>query len=114
MTPEDFEISAKTLKRFFKDTFGIPVRVETGKSKHPYINVWIPSKPGLRHTDPLVYDHAFTAEFGNLCLGVIYGAESETGKQAWAGNVRPNMIAMHAHEWQKVLCLATEKFKKAA
>ena len=101
MKPDDFAIDATSLKRFFKQQYGIPVRVRRGQSKFPYINVWIPYNNG-GHTG-LVYDYSFPPELGNLCLGVIYGVQSDTAKQSWGGNVQPHMIAMHTPEWQRVL-----------
>ncbi len=87
-------MNAVEFKRYFKKHFGIAVRVQSSPSKR-YVTLLIQRKhAGVR---------LFPQELGNLCLKVIYGADSSTGQQNWAGNVASHMIAMSPAEWEKVI-----------
>jgi len=92
-------LNAPWLKRFFKRKFGIPVRVTTGTSLHPYLCVWIQSQG--RHE--LIYEHDFPAAFGNRCMRIVYPNSEKLREQNWGGNITSHSIAMHIPEWRVVL-----------
>ena len=94
---------AVSLKRFFKERFGIPVRVRTSPTKSKYINVWIPSNKRSSFNEPLSYSHHFPfEELGRRCLEAIY-PNNPTLHDHWCGNVEPHSISMVPKEWERVL-----------
>lgn len=102
------DLEAPALKRFFKRHFGIPVRVNTGKGKAGWLNVWIQSerwKPGdppeKRHA--LIYKHQFPPELGSLCMRTVYAGHEGLENQNWGGNISGHSISMKKSEWVKVL-----------
>ncbi len=97
------EPDATNLKRFFKQKFGIPVRVHTGTGKGQWIRINICHNREKTTRQSLVYDHTFPPELGQRCLTIIYGKDSSTSQQSWAGNVMSTNIAMHRHEWIQLL-----------
>lgn len=87
------------LKRFFKDRFGLPVRVRSLRGKTGYVEVRIPAKS----VTPLAYEYSFPSHLGNLCLRVVYPGSVDLHKQCWAGNVRQHDICITADQWQQVI-----------
>lgn len=90
------KLDATWLKRFFKNTYGIPVRVKSGGT---YLGVWIQSKSSRK----LDYEHEFPDSLGNRCMRAIYPHSEKLSAQNWGGNVQPHSIAMHPQEWREVL-----------
>ena len=95
-------ITAPWLKRFFKQKFGIPVRVENAGSRS-FVRIWIMSDPQIRHMDPLSYSYDFPPELGQRCMAIVYKSSETVSKQTWGGNVGPHSIAMYGHELRELL-----------
>jgi hypothetical protein len=89
------KLTAPWFKRFFKERFGIPVRVQS----RGYIQVWIQCRQVT--TRDIVYDHEFSPDLGSLCLDVIYGDDFDNN--SWAGNVQKTGIAMVENNWRSAL-----------
>lgn len=99
-------MKANEIKKWLVKTFGITaLSVTTSVSKRP--NPWIGARIIPNATDwragTMTYDKTFPPEFGNACLKAIYGTESTTAQQNWAGNVASHMISMRANEWAAVI-----------
>lgn len=99
------QIDAPLLKRFFKSRYGIPVRVNSSKSKADFVECWQPSRRSELHN--LVYDHPpFDAALGNRCLRLIYG-EGKGGEGTSislpAGDVRNYAICLRRAHWAALL-----------
>lgn len=95
-------LTAPWLKQFFKRHLGIPVRVENAAGEKGYVRVWIQHYRCVE-TRNLIYKHAFTPEFGNRCMRVVYSTSEKLSSQNWGGNIGANGIAMHGHELRELL-----------
>lgn len=93
-------MKASEIKKFFKDNFGIPVRVRTVAVKHPFAQVWIENQEP-DHRKPLRYDHEFPAELGQRLLDIIYGGQTENIRFP-AGNVERHRMSFSAEQFDKL------------
>lgn len=97
-------ITATLLKRFFRTYYGIPVRVQSNKH---YVQVWIPYDRARTDAGgmygPLVYNHTFPPELGNMCMRIVYKGHASLAAQNWGGNVSSNSIAMHRDQWVELI-----------
>ena len=91
-------MKAAEIKKFFKEKFGIPVRVRTVAVKDPFVQVWIESE-GAGHEQPR-YNHQFPEVVDTALLKAIYG--ENTTITFPAGNATLHSLSMHAHEWEAV------------
>lgn len=99
--------TAAELKRFFKDTFGISVRVNTSSGKARWQRAWIePDNTGDFHA-PLVYSQSIPEDFRRLCIKTVYPTTPSLHAQASAGNVGPYGIAMVPSEWESAIATYT-------
>lgn len=96
-------VDAKTLKRFFKERYNIPVRVRSSPGKAKWINVWIPSDHNAALKGQLVYSHRFPDELGNKCMGIVYPDSEQLRSQNWGGNIEPHSLAMFPAQWEQLL-----------
>lgn len=84
------------LKRWFKQQFGIPVRVELNS------RVYILPKKTENPRDPLEYEHQFPLELGQKCLALQYPGEPKMHTY-WSGNIHSNQIVMNPNQWQLIM-----------
>lgn len=89
-------MNATILKRWFKQQFDIPVRVE--RSSRVYI---LPNKTE-NHRDPITYNHQFPWDLGQKCLKLRY-PESSKLVQDWCGNIHPHQIVMTPPQWAIIM-----------
>jgi hypothetical protein len=96
------------LKQFINRYLGIPknkLRVEASP-RQGYHSVRIIPEPYVKSVhEPLRYAHTFPEEFGNRCMGVVYGNSKELSAQNWGGNITSTGIAMHPREWDVLVKL---------
>lgn len=93
-------IDATTLKRFFKERFGIPVRVHSGKH---YVEARIAPNKTARFTEPLTYSFIFPVELGARVVRVVYPNHPELWQQPWCGNIGRYGIAIRREQWEAIL-----------
>ena len=96
------ELNAPWIKRFFKNKFGIPVRVKAGRGKGKWLSIWIMCDQSVDHRQPMVYHHHFSAELGNRCMKLVYSDSEVLSKQAWGGNIQSHSISMHVDEFRQL------------
>ncbi len=103
-------VTGVILKRFFRTQFGIPVLAECSEPhRGGWASVFIKHKRVLKpngrvdHMAPLAYDHVFPEELRRWCLGIVYGPDSDVGKQVCGGNIMGHSLAMHQREWDILL-----------
>ena len=95
-------MNAHTLKTWFKNKFGIKVRVRTGNSKHPFIGVWIQMSK-TSNPNEMKFEQSFPDELGNRLMRIIYKGHPSLEAQNWGGNITKHSLACHAVEWQELL-----------
>lgn len=94
-------MTTNEIKKWLKETFGLKkVRIRSTLTKHPYFTAWIPYEG-----PQMTYPETFELNFREVALKVIYGPEwkSIPGREGNAGNVNDHSIAMHEHEWDKLI-----------
>ena len=94
-------LTAPWIKRFFKERYGIPVRVNRAGSNQ-FVSVWIMSDRSVDHRQSLVHHHEFPPELGNRCLNLVYPTSEKLCAQYWAGNVQKHSIAMSGSEFRQL------------
>lgn len=93
-------MNAQTVKKFFKDRYGIDV-LATGwspkvQSKNGYACVRIKASiTGHKVT----YPAAFPEALGKLCLGIVYPNSPSLRELNWTGNIGSTSIAMNWSQW---------------
>lgn len=93
-------LSAPWLKRFFRNKFGIPVRVGNANS-NSWVQIWIQSDGSPSRA--LHYSHAFPPELGNRCMRIVYAGSEKLREQNWGGNIQPHSISLHGRELRQLL-----------
>lgn len=83
------------LKRFFKERYGLSVRVRTiGKvSKGGWIDVWMPFE------SPSVFD----TDLRQMCIRTAYPNSPDLHMRVSAGNIQSQSIALVRSQWESVL-----------
>lgn len=97
-------LTSPWIKRFFKERYGIPVRVNRATSSG-FVSVWIMADRSVGfnlYDHRLVYHHEFPPELGNRCLKLIYPTSEKLCAQNWAGNVQKHSIAMSGGEFRQL------------
>ena len=97
------EITAPWVKRFFKDHFGIPIRVRNAGNLSRFIGFRIQPESHPNHRHGIVYKHHFPAELGNRCLRIVYPNSEQLCSQDWAGNVQEHSISMLQSEFRQLV-----------
>ena len=109
----DTMITAKKVKKFFKDRYGIDV-LATGwstkvQSKNGFACVRIKASITVHGSfDKVTYPTSFPEGLGNLCLRIVYPNQPYLHTQNWAGNIGPTCIAMKWSQWESMF----EHFEK--
>lgn len=85
----------KRLKRFFKERYGLAVRVRTiGKvAKGGWVDVWMP------FDSPVSFD----ADLRQLCIRIAYPNNPDLHVRVSAGNIQGKSISLIASQWEQVL-----------
>lgn len=100
MIPE--VLTAPWLKRFFKEAFGIPVRVQNA-SGQKWVTIWIMSDRSISHLAPLKYDHEFPPELCSRCMAIVYKGHQTLSQQTYGGNISRYSISLHGDELRELL-----------
>ena len=93
-------LTAPWIKRFFKEFFGTPVRVQSANSGS-FVCVWIPCNPGGWKF--LTWDHHFPEELGNRCMRIVYADSEKLREQNWGGNINAHSISMIGSQFRRLL-----------
>ncbi len=91
---------AVTLKRWFKDNYGLAVRVRTVPSTraNPWVQVSI---PGMYHGQP--GPGGIPPYLGRACMAITYPLSPALSVQSYGGNISTNGITMHEKQWLALL-----------